>query len=167
MPLCEEKILIVKKVALVYGCGPGTHDRCKCSAPINGLHSQRRATARVGTFMAAMVHLLAKGSVLAQCMTPDRDETGLQCQCDRQLITSVSASARRRIVPKPFDSSSHFTPWTGTVTFGEWLRRRREGRPARRGRSCGYRRSRRRPSGTDPGSQPHPARTCTRATSRS
>jgi len=25
-----------------------------------------------------------------------------------------SASARRRIVPKPCDSSSHFTPWTGT-----------------------------------------------------
>src|SRR5712692_947839 len=30
--------------------------------------------------------------------------------CDHQGITIGSASARRRIVPKPRDSSSHFTP---------------------------------------------------------
>ena len=45
------------------------------------------------------------------------DKTGLRRQCDRQLITTGLVSPRRRIVRKPWDSSSHLTPWRGTVTF--------------------------------------------------
>ena len=38
-----------------------------------------------------------------------------QSRCDRQGTTIDSASARRQMAPKPCDSSSHLSPWTGTV----------------------------------------------------
>jgi hypothetical protein len=62
--LGEEKILVVKEVALVHDCGPVDHDAVNAQPPLLSLYSQMNAAETLGVFVPTMVDTLRKGSGL-------------------------------------------------------------------------------------------------------